>query len=174
MPTRWLKLTVAYDGTAYAGWQIQPTEPTVQARDRNGLARDHARRAPRHRRRPHRRRRPRARPGRRPRHRIALSTADLHRGLNAVLPDDVAIVAVEDAREDFHATHDAIAQDLPLPNPQRPHARRLQSPLRLALSAAARRRKDARRRAGPRRQARLLQLRIRRLRTPRLDPHALD
>jgi tRNA pseudouridine38-40 synthase len=31
MPTRRLKLTIAYDGTAYAGWQIQPSEPTIQA-----------------------------------------------------------------------------------------------------------------------------------------------
>ncbi|MGE3240600.1 MAG: tRNA pseudouridine(38-40) synthase TruA, partial [Pirellulales bacterium] len=37
----------------------------------------------------------------------ALTTADLHRGLNAVLPEDVAIVAVEEAPENFHATHDA-------------------------------------------------------------------
>ena len=27
---RTLKLTIAYDGTAYAGWQFQPDKPTVQ------------------------------------------------------------------------------------------------------------------------------------------------
>ena len=27
---RTLKLTIAYDGTAYAGWQFQPDRPTVQ------------------------------------------------------------------------------------------------------------------------------------------------
>jgi len=105
--TRWLKLTVAYDGTDYAGWQVQPTEPTVQAvleiawhkitREQLrvmaagrtdagvhalgqvvGLATD-----------------------------SLLSTAELHRGLNAVLPEDVAVVAVEEARDSFHATYDA-------------------------------------------------------------------
>ena len=30
MGVRWLKLTLAYDGGAYAGWQIQPDKPTVQ------------------------------------------------------------------------------------------------------------------------------------------------
>jgi tRNA pseudouridine38-40 synthase len=107
MSSRWLKLTVAYDGTAYAGWQIQPTEPTVQAAIETawheitrealrvmaagrtdagvhalgqvvGLATD-----------------------------STLSTAELQRGLNAVLPQDVAIVAVEEAPENFHATYDA-------------------------------------------------------------------
>src|SRR5262245_44981698 len=96
MTSRWIKLIVAYDGTAYAGWQIQPTEPTVQAvietawfeitRERLrvtaagrtdagvhalgqvvGLATE-----------------------------SALSTADLHRGLNAVLPEDVAVISVEE------------------------------------------------------------------------------
>jgi tRNA pseudouridine38-40 synthase len=110
MPTRWLKLTVAYDGTAYAGWQVQPSEPTVQAAFETawheitretlrvtaagrtdagvhalgqvvGVATD-----------------------------SQLSTAELHRGLNAVLPEDVAIVAVEEARAGFHATYDAVAK----------------------------------------------------------------
>lgn len=38
MPRR-VKLTVAYDGTAYAGWQVQPNGPTIQATMEEVLAR---------------------------------------------------------------------------------------------------------------------------------------
>jgi tRNA pseudouridine38-40 synthase len=108
--TRWLKLTVAYDGREYAGWQVQPDKPTVQgvfeatwqrltqeslrvtAAGRTdagvhalgqvvGLATQ-----------------------------TRLSNEDLHRGLNALLPDDIGVVAVEDAPETFHATYDAVGK----------------------------------------------------------------
>jgi tRNA pseudouridine38-40 synthase len=110
MSTRWLKLTVAYDGTAYSGWQFQPDKPTVQgaieatwqrltqetlritAAGRTdagvhalgqtvGLATE-----------------------------TRLTNEDLHRGLNALLPEDIAVVTIEDARENFHATYDAVGK----------------------------------------------------------------
>src|SRR3954468_7190622 len=110
MPQRWLKITIAYDGTAYSGWQVQPNKPTVQgaieatwqqltqeslrvtAAGRTdagvhalgqviGLATE-----------------------------TRLTNDDLHRGLNALLPDEIAVVAIEDARLHFHATHDAVGK----------------------------------------------------------------
>jgi len=38
-PLRRIKLTVAYDGTAYAGWQVQPNGTTIQATMEEALAR---------------------------------------------------------------------------------------------------------------------------------------
>ncbi len=110
MSTRWLKLTISYDGGAYSGWQVQPDKPTVQgtfeatwqrltqesirvtAAGRTdagvhalgqvvGLATE-----------------------------TRLTNDELHRGLNALLPDDVAVVTIEDARESFHATYDAVGK----------------------------------------------------------------
>jgi tRNA pseudouridine38-40 synthase len=107
MSSRWLKLTVAYDGTAYAGWQVQPTLPTVQGAIETAwheITREALRVTA---------------AGRTDAgvHALgqviglstetSLANADLHRGLNAVLPEDVAIVSIEDAPENFHATYDA-------------------------------------------------------------------
>jgi tRNA pseudouridine38-40 synthase len=105
---RWLKLTVAYDGTAYAGWQMQPTVPTVQAAIETAwheITREQLRVMAAG----------RTDAGVHALGQIVglvtesqLSTDDLQRGLNAVLPEDVAVVAVDEARQFFHATHDAL------------------------------------------------------------------
>jgi tRNA pseudouridine38-40 synthase len=110
MATRWLKLTVAYDGTNYAGWQVQPDKPTVQAVIEAAwreITRETVRVTA---------------AGRTDAgvHALGqavgvatesrLSNGDLHRGLNAVLPEDVAVMRVEDAPENFHATHDAVGK----------------------------------------------------------------
>ena len=107
---RWLKLTVAYDGTAYAGWQVQPDQPTVQ----NALqaawleitgevvrltaaGRTDA--------------------GVHALGQVAaiatecgIANDELCRGLNAKLPRDVAVLAIHNAPEGFHATYDAVSK----------------------------------------------------------------
>jgi len=98
---------VAYDGTAYAGFQVQPNAPTVQGELERALARIcgepvrvtgagrtdagvHAsgqvidfRTA------------------------SALDGGELERGVNALLPEDIAISATEPAAEAFHARFSA-------------------------------------------------------------------
>jgi tRNA pseudouridine38-40 synthase len=110
MSLRWLKLTLAYDGAAYAGWQIQPDKPTVQGVLEAALQQitQEAIRV--------------SAAGRTDAgvHALGqvvglatqtrLSNADLQRALNAVLPNDVAVLALEDAPERFHATHLAVAK----------------------------------------------------------------
>jgi tRNA pseudouridine38-40 synthase len=107
MPVRWLKLTVAYDGGAYAGWQIQPDKPTVQGvfeATWQKLTQEpvHVTAAGR------------TDAGVHALGQVVgastqtrLSNDDLQRGLNALLPDDIAVTAIENAREGFHATYDA-------------------------------------------------------------------
>jgi tRNA pseudouridine38-40 synthase len=110
MPVRWLKLTVSYDGRAYAGWQIQPDKPTVQGtfqatwekltQERVNVtaagrtdAGVHALGQV-----------------------VGVSTETrlandvLFRGLNALLPDDIVVVSIEDAPDRFHATYDAVGK----------------------------------------------------------------
>jgi tRNA pseudouridine38-40 synthase len=102
-PRRTLKITLAYDGTDFAGWQIQPTARTVQGTVQSILARIIGE------------------PvnlvgsGRTDAGVHALSqvasfeTSSQHacevfyRALNAELPDDVAVLSVEEAPAGFHA-----------------------------------------------------------------------
>ena len=110
MPVRWLKLTVAYDGGAYSGWQVQPDKPTVQGTLEatwQRLTQETARLTA---------------AGRTDAgvhalgQVVGLSTEtrltndDLHRALNALLPNDIAVCAIDDAPEKFHATYDAIGK----------------------------------------------------------------
>ena len=106
-PPRTLYLKVAYDGTAYAGWQIQPRDPTVQGRLEAALAtlegqptRIHG-------------------AGRTDAGVHALAQgASFHTestipprgyllGLNAQLPQDIAVLEVRQAPAEFHARHSA-------------------------------------------------------------------
>ncbi|NOY30591.1 MAG: tRNA pseudouridine(38-40) synthase TruA [Planctomycetes bacterium] len=108
MPT--YRLTIAYDGTNFSGWQTQPTQRTVQSvveqawqeitgeqmrvtaasRTDAGV---HALGQV-----------------------VGVKTASpmaapkLLGGLNAKLPDDVVVMAVEKAPSDFHATHDSLGK----------------------------------------------------------------
>ncbi|QDU88350.1 tRNA pseudouridine synthase A [Pirellulimonas nuda] len=107
---RFLKLTIGYDGTAFAGWQEQPGLRTVQ----NELASAWRRIT-----------------GETPRltasgrtdagvhalgQVVSLCTSserpegELARGLNAVLPEDIVVLAIDPAVQGFHATHDALSK----------------------------------------------------------------
>ena len=105
MPT--FKLTLEYDGTAYAGWQRQPEQPTVQAEIETalhhithadisviGAGRTDA--------------------GVHALGQVASFRSDRDmtadewtRGLNALLPDDISIRQTELASDDFHARYSA-------------------------------------------------------------------
>jgi tRNA pseudouridine38-40 synthase len=104
------KLTVEYDGTAYAGWQRQLNQPTIQAAIETAL------------------------------HQITQATIsvigagrtdagvhawgqvasfrsekpltvdDWHRALNGLLPDDISVRSVQQVSDDFHARFSARAK----------------------------------------------------------------
>lgn len=105
---RSLKLTLAYDGTAYHGWQVQPGRPTLQATFETAMHRITGR----------------------PVRAVAsgrtdagvhalgqvvscrvdsrLSRDQLQRALNANLPRDVRVLRVDRAPDGFHAIRDAV------------------------------------------------------------------
>lgn len=107
---RTLKLTLAYDGTAYAGWQRQSNAQTVQALVEVALAEIEGRSVTA------------VGAGRtdagvhargqvvsvRLTHEIPPSA--LRRALNAKLPLDIRVVAVEEVASTFHARHSAIGK----------------------------------------------------------------
>ncbi|HEX9780375.1 MAG TPA: tRNA pseudouridine(38-40) synthase TruA [bacterium] len=142
MPT--LKLTVAYDGTRYAGWQRQSgsagARPTVQETLERALgtilrervrvvgsgrtdAGVHALAQVAH-------------------ARVAkpVSCARLRRSLQALLPGDLAVLRVEEAAKDFHARFDAKEKRYryriftgPVPDPfARPYVHHVRAPLNAA------------------------------------------
>lgn len=105
---RYLKLTLSYDGTDYVGWQVQPNGDSIQARmetawnqvtgesiritasgrtDAGVHAEGQVCSVPTH---------------------SQLDNATLLRAINANLPNDIAVVAVDDAPEGFHAIRDAL------------------------------------------------------------------
>jgi tRNA pseudouridine38-40 synthase len=102
-PTRTLKLTVAYDGTDYAGWQYQNDKPTVQNTLENAIATvtgQHARILASG----------RTDAGVHALGQVVGWRTDSHlppdvllRALNANLPHDIAVLEVAEAPPDFHA-----------------------------------------------------------------------
>lgn len=102
-----IKLTIEYDGTEYVGWQRQESGRTVQAEIERALE---------------------AITGERTivngsgrtdsgvhalgqtasfRTESALSLAQIHKGLNSILPHDIAILGAEEVDPAFHAQHSA-------------------------------------------------------------------
>jgi tRNA pseudouridine38-40 synthase len=105
-----LRLTLEYDGTGFRGWAAQPGLRTVEGALQEALGRVYSRRSSI------------AVAGRTDNGVHALgqvASVDVEGGapaeraaaaLNAELPDDVAVIAAEDAPPDFHARHSARAR----------------------------------------------------------------
>lgn len=108
---RRFKLTVAYDGTAYSGWQVQPRQPSVQQTIEEALAgivghpvKVHGS--------------GRTDQGVHARGQVAhvdlacrLTAQAVRRALNARLPQDIRILKASPARPDFHARRSAAGKE---------------------------------------------------------------
>jgi|HubBroStandDraft_6_1064221.scaffolds.fasta_scaffold304258_3 tRNA pseudouridine38-40 synthase len=106
-PNRYFKLTVTYDGTQYAGWQLQPNGKTVQEVIELALAKIDGREVRVH-------GSGRTDAGAHARGQVAnctlltqLKAATLLRALNANLPEDVRVVRAQETDAKFHARFSA-------------------------------------------------------------------
>lgn len=105
-----LKLTLAYDGSPFHGWQVQPARPTVQGTLAEAIERITGEKVM-----------PQG-SGRTDAgvHALAqvatfatsssIPSGNLVKALNSVLPDTVRVLAVDDVAEDFHARRSAKAK----------------------------------------------------------------
>lgn len=110
-PRRRYKLTLSYDGTAYAGWQIQPNGITVQGKIETALATLSGENVKLH-------GSGRTDSGVHARRQVAHcdlcgghAPAALRKGLNALLPPDIRVLSVRHASPDFHARKSAVAKE---------------------------------------------------------------
>jgi tRNA pseudouridine38-40 synthase len=131
-----IKLTLEYDGTDFVGWQVQPNGRSVQEELERALAQilqhtitTYAA--------------GRTDSGVHARGQVvnvktqkAIVPEILHKSLNALLPDDVAVLSVEEVPEHFHARYSAVARRYRYFIAQRPLAvmRRFVWPLQYPLS----------------------------------------
>jgi tRNA pseudouridine38-40 synthase len=142
---RTLKLTLAYDGTRFVGWQRQAAGDSVQATLEDALARFEGGPVTVH-------GAGRTDAGVHALGQVASASvtfahdaATLARALNAQLPEDLRVVAVEDAPEGFHARFDArsktyryLIRNDPAANPfERPYVWHVPQPLDVAAMQAA-------------------------------------
>jgi len=105
-----IKLTIAYDGASYCGWQLQSGQDSIQARIEAALERIFAT--------PVRvRASGRTDAGVHARGQVAACTlprpfdlVELHRALNAIVPDDIVVLNVENVVDGFDPRRHAVAR----------------------------------------------------------------
>ena len=105
------KMTLAYDGSAYAGWQVQPAERTVQGEVERAIAAIANEQTKAH-------SSGRTDQGVHARGQVvhfdlqrALSEWHFKKGLNAVLPADIRVLKIEKADPEFHARRSAVGKE---------------------------------------------------------------
>src|SRR5271154_6263223 len=132
-----IKLTIAYDGSDFHGWQLQPCLPTIQ-----GAIHDAIRQITQEPITIHGASRTDA--GVHALGQVAhfkthstLDAQEIQRGLNALLPPTVRVVKAQEVGQDFHARWLAQGKTLPLPHLWGRSPAAFRSPPPLPLSRAA-------------------------------------